>query len=114
MIRIRTTLLRQREHFVVLAASLTLALAVVWAHGALGEGQMGRDHGGSAKTFSLCLGVLEIGGAVGLVGTFLLAGRQRSRSWLAREMPRPTSLLTSDPICPRNRAGPAELQVFLL
>jgi hypothetical protein len=114
MIWIRTTLLRQREHFVVLAASLALALAAVWAHGALGEGQMDSDHGGSAKTFSLCLGILEIGGAAGLVGTLFLAARQRSRSWLGPETPRPTSPQLFDPICPRNPAGPAELQVFLL
>lgn len=115
MIRIRATLTRRRDRLGVLAAAFVLALGVTWAHGAMGADHMDDSGAGSATAISVCLGILEAGGAAtALAGALLLLARmlRRRRSDPARL---PASELPARWLDrPRVRAGPAELQVFRL
>lgn len=96
---------RRRRRLALAVVMLSLAGAVVVAHGALGQGHMGDGT-------TMCMAVLAVGGA-------MLLGLTRARVALLRAPlmrplpPRAPSVVALPIPAPLSRAGPAVLQVFL-
>lgn len=99
----------------MIAATLTLALALVWTHGAMGSEHMG-DHSGSPSIASICLATLELGGALTLLGgALLLLGRARAVGPRTDRRRQFQAYVTGPArVRAQPRAGPAVLQVFRL
>jgi hypothetical protein len=116
MIRIRSTILQHRQRLAVVFATLTLALALVWTHGAMGGGHMGGDHAGAPSIASICLATLELGGTLTLLGGAALLLSRVGRRGSALDGRREFSAYVTKParVRAQPRAGPEVLQVFRL
>ena len=116
MIRIRATIVQHRRRLAVIAATLTLALALVWTHGAMGSEHMGGDHAGAPSIASICLATLELGGALTLLGgALLMLGRARAVGPRTDRRRQFQAYVTGPArVRAQPRAGPAVLQVFRL
>jgi hypothetical protein len=96
---------RQRRRAALLVVMLSLAGAVVVAHGALGDGHMGDGT-------MMCLAMMAAGGLALLVLTRDRAELQRALRTRVAPACAPSSVAAPRP-APRRRGGPALLQVFL-
>lgn len=116
MIRIRSTLGRNRNSFLVTGVILLACLFIVVAHSDPGGHDMGgmTDDTEMAMTdvMSLCLGVLQIGG-LALLGTVIIARRRRFPTfsmYTGQNFSRVADLAGTPGH--QSRAGPSVLQVF--
>lgn len=117
VIRIRSALTARRPTLAALGVVVALGLVITVAHGSPGGGHMdgmADDQGGHSDVATMCLAIVEAGGA----GVALLALWSAVRRRPV-EGPRPSVFLTSSrlphaPPAPLARAGPAVLQVYRL
>ena len=98
MIAIRAELGRRARRSRNLAAVITIAVLVVWTHGAIGERHMGME--GDAEAVMICLAIAQ---------TFGLVGALRYRPALLARLRAPVVLpaLGAGAIRPSRPTGPA-------
>lgn len=114
VIWIRSSLRRRRGSITLLCLVGLICFSIASAHGGPASEHMSSEHqgGDAASIASVCLAVLQIGGAVAFVLVAALVTRRSRRSRFAAAA-RPAQPEASFAVRHRARAGPAVLQVFL-